>query len=62
MTDEPESVKEYLIQNNRFLTLEEVKELDEHFYHDQTIDWIRQNGFIEVDMALQKSGDETEED
>lgn len=61
MTNEPESIKKYLIQKNRFLTLEEIEELDKHFYHDRTIDWTRKNGFIEVNISLRKADAETEE-
>jgi hypothetical protein len=62
MKEDPELIKKHLIQNRRFLMPDEIRELNEHFYHDQTIDWIEENGFIEVDFSLRKAQDETEED
>lgn len=49
---QPDTIKGFLILNKRLLTLEEIKELDEHFYHSKTIDWVNKNGFILVNREL----------
>ena len=62
MKENPELIKKCLVQNRRYLMPDEIKELNEHFYHDQTPDWIEKSEFIEVNIALRKADDETEED
>ena len=62
MKKDPELIKKHLVQKRRFLMPDEIRELNKHFYHDQTIYWIEENGFIEVDFALREAQDETEED
>lgn len=62
MQKDPESIKKYLIQNKRFLMTNEIRELDRHFYQDQTINWVKKNGFIEVNLALRKTQDEKHKD